>query len=78
MRGPPKIIAKFLEKFTTNDVYDILKDMGYITKDTIGWKLTDLGRLNGGKMSKSNFPTPTFDIDNIIDKMIEFWNKTHK
>ena len=19
-----------------------------------------------------------FDIDNIIDKMIEFWNKTHK
>ena len=28
MRGAPKIIAKYLENFTTNDVYDILKDMG--------------------------------------------------
>ena len=25
MRGSPKIITKFLENFTTNDVYDILK-----------------------------------------------------
>ena len=29
MRAAPKIIAQYLENFTTNDVYDILKDMGY-------------------------------------------------
>ena len=78
MRCPPSIIAKYLKNYTTNDVYEILKDMGYIVKDTIGWKLTELGRANGGQMSKSNFPTPTFDPENIIDKMIEFWNKTNK
>ncbi|MBE6732575.1 MAG: hypothetical protein E7561_01075 [Ruminococcaceae bacterium] len=78
MRCPPSIIAKYLKNYTTNDVYEILKDMGYIVKDTIGWKLTELGRANGGKMSKSNFPTPIFDPENIIDKMIEFWNNTHK
>lgn len=78
MRGAPIIIAKYLKNYSVQDVYDILKDMGYIVKDTVGWKLTELGRANGGKMSKSNFPTPTFDVEKITDKMIEFWNKTHK
>ena len=56
----------------------MLKDMGYIVKDTIGYKLTELGRANSGKMSKSNYPTPTFDVDIVIERMIEFWNKHHK
>ena len=78
MRCSPSIIAKHLKNYTTSDVYEILKDMGYIVKDTIGWKLTELGRANGGKMSKSSFLTPTFDLENVVDKMIEFWNNTHK
>lgn len=78
MRASAREIAKYLEGYTTKDVYDILKDMGYIAKDTIGWKLTELGRANGGKMSKSNFPTPTFDVDKIINQMIEFWHKLKK
>ena len=78
MRAAPKFIAKYLENYSAQDVYDILKDMGYIVRDTVGWKLTELGRANGGKMSNSNYPTPTFDVDKVIDQMMEFWNRTHK
>lgn len=75
MRGSPRIIARELIGCTTTDVYNILKDMGYIAKDTIGWKLTELGRSNGGRMSQSNYPSPTFDIGKVIDQMMAFCNK---
>lgn len=77
MHGSPSVIAKYLANFSTADVYEILKDMDYIVKDVVGWKLTDLGRANGGRMSRSNHPTPTFDIDKIIEQMIEFYKKNH-
>ena len=77
MRASAREIAKQLIGYKTQDVYEILKDMGYIVKDKIGWSLTEAGRNNGGKMSKSNYPVPTFDVDYIISKMTEYY-KEHK
>lgn len=52
--------------------------MGLIIKDKFGdWILTDIGKSIGGKMSNGNrLSVPTFEAEMIIDKMIEFCEKT--
>lgn len=74
MRKSARYIAQELINYTTDDVYEIWKDMGLVLKDRFGdWDLTELGKSIGGKLSKSNVrPVPTFDSAMIIDKMIEF------
>lgn len=77
MKKSARFIAQCFSGYTAKDVYDIWNDMGVIFKDKMGcWKLTDLGRNIGGSMSKSDYPQPVFEEDMIIDKMIEFFNKT--
>ena len=73
-RKSARFIAGMLSNYTTQDVYDIWKDMGLVIKDKFGgWILTDLGRSLGGKMSNGNrLSVPTFNADFIINKMIEF------
>ena len=73
-RKSARFIAEMFSNYTTNDVYDIWKDMGLVVKDNFGdWVLTDLGKSIGGKMSSGNrLSVPTFHADFIIDKMIEF------
>ncbi|MBR4101010.1 MAG: hypothetical protein IKK51_03915 [Oscillospiraceae bacterium] len=77
MKKSAKFIAQLLVGYTSKDVYDIWEDMGIVFKDKMGsWKITDLGRSIGGSMSKSDYSQPVFEEDIIIDKMIEFYNKT--
>lgn len=73
-RKSARFIANLLTNYSTKDVYNIWKDMGLVVKDKFGdWKLTDLGKNIGGKMSNGNsLSVPTFDDDMIIGKMIEF------
>lgn len=79
-RMSAKFIAQKLVNFSTSDVYEVWKDMGFVIKDKFGeWVLTELGRSNGGKISKSGYsPVPTFDVDKIIDMMIKFCEKHNK
>lgn len=58
---------------STEGIYEILKDIGYVFVDKFGdWALTDLGRANGGRMSKNNYrPVPTFDFDVIEGVIVE-------
>ena len=73
-RKTARFISQMLPNYTTKDVYEIWKDMGFVEKDKFGdWILTALGKSNGGRMSNGNrLSVPTFDADFIIDKMIEF------
>lgn len=78
-RMSARFIAQQLIGFTTKDVYEMWNDMGIVKKDKLGdWVLTELGRALGGRVSQGNHPVPTFKADEIIDKMIEFYNKNHK
>ena len=64
---------------STGEVYGMWKDMGLVDNKLGDWKLTDKGRENGGKTSKSGYnPVPTFESDTIIDKMIKHYKKAHK
>lgn len=67
-------------QLSTKSVYEMWEKMGFVVKDKFGdWALTELGRINGGKMSKSNnLPVPTFEFDDIVEKMIDFYKKNHK
>ncbi|MCD7893421.1 MAG: hypothetical protein LUG60_06925 [Erysipelotrichaceae bacterium] len=69
-RMSPRIMApKF--GMTTQGLYKVLNELGLVVKDSFGdWALTDAGKSVGGKMSKSNYPVPTFDFDTIA-KMIK-------
>lgn len=80
MRKPASLIARMLENFTTKDVYEMWKDMGIVVRDKFGdWVLTETGRNIGGRMSKNSYhPVPIFEDEFIIDKMIDFYNKTRK
>ena len=73
-RKSARFIAGMLSNCTTQDVYEIWKDMGIVVKDAFGdWVITDLGRSIGGRMSNgSRLSVPIFDAEFIIDKMIEF------
>lgn len=79
MRMSARFVAKELIGYTTAAVYEIWKDMGLVIKDKWGdWVLTDYGRSVGGRMSKgTRLSVPTFDVDQVIDMMIEFYKKTH-
>lgn len=74
MRKSARYIAQERMNYTTDDVYEIWKDMGLVLKDKFGdWALTELGKSIGGRLSKINVrPVPTFDSTMIIDKMIAF------
>ncbi len=78
-----RMSARFIAQqvcMSVKDVYEMWKDMGFVEKDKFGdWVLTNLGRENGGKMSSgSRLSVPTFDLDDITEKMIDFYNKTHQ
>ena len=55
-------------------VNKILSQMGYIMKDKFGnWILTELGKKKGGTYSQqTNYPVPTFDLENICLDIAEF------
>ena len=74
-----RMSARYVAKkvgMTTQWVYDLWNEMGLIIKDKFGdWVLTDLGKQNSGRMSKSNhLPAPTFDFGIIEKLMIDFYN----
>ena len=75
-----RLAARYVGKrigMSTEWVYDIWMKMGLVVKDKFGdWELTELGKLNGGRMSKSNYPVPTFEFKDIEKLMIDFYNKT--
>lgn len=78
-----RMSARFVGKevgLSTESVYKMWYDMGLIVKNQYGdWTLTQLGREIGGRMSSgSRLQVPTFDIDMIAERMIDFWNKTHR
>lgn len=79
-RKPASLIAKMLQNFTTKDVYEMWKDMGIVVKDKFGdWVLTEAGKSIGGRMSKNSYhPVPTFEDEDIINKMSEFFEKIKK
>lgn len=76
-RKSARFIAQMLCNYTTKNVYEIWEDMGLVVKDNLGdWILTDLGKAVGGRMSDGNrLSVPTFDVESIINKMIEFCEK---
>ena len=73
-RRSAKHIAKMIENYTTQDVYDVWKDMGLIIEKAGDWVLTDLGKEFGGKYSKA-YGVPIFEDKFIVDKMVEFTEK---
>lgn len=77
-----RMSARFIAKevgLTTKKVYEMWKGMGVVKKDKFGgWDLTELGRKMGGKLSKGNYPTPTFEFDSIVSGMVGFWNRKSK
>lgn len=83
MASSPRKSAYFFAKeligYSTSDVYEIWRDMGLVVKGKFGtWVLTALGVENGGKMSLSNHPTPTFNIDELFPKMVAFYEQHRK
>lgn len=68
--------ARELIGYSTSDVYEFWRDMGLVVKGKFGtWVLTALGVENGGKMSSSNHPTPTFNIEELFPKMVAFYEQ---
>ena len=59
---------------STEWIYKTWENMGLIEKDGhIGYKLTELGKENGGKMSQNSaVSVPTFDYDTIVALMDEY------
>lgn len=75
MRASARKIANFVSGCSTKDIYRYLQAMGFVAKDKFGWTLTELGKANGGKMSSSDYPTPTFIVEDIAKKIIKFKKK---
>lgn len=73
-----RMSARFIAKqvgLTTKKVYEMWKEMGVIENDKFGWSLTEAGRKLGGKLSKGDYPVPTFKLEDITNAMVKFWNK---
>lgn len=68
-----RMSARFVaERFgnTAKWVYSVWEDMGLVAIDKYGdWALTDAGRNMGGRMSKGNYPVPTFKYNEIAKEM---------
>ena len=77
-----RMSAQFVGKkvgLSTASVYKMWSDMDLIKKNKFGnWSITDLGRVNGGKMSNSKNPVPTFNFDVIELMMIDFYNSKQR
>lgn len=55
---------------TAKWVYQVLEEHGLVEEDTWGeWTLTEKGRRNGGRMSKGNYPVPTFKF-NVVEEIL--------
>ena len=75
-----RISARFLGNIigmSAKAIYAIWQQLGLVTPDKCGgWDLTDLGKSIGGRLSKSNYPVPTFDYE-VIKKMTKDFTAKH-
>ena len=76
-----RMSARFIAQkigLTTEAVYEMWSNMGIVRKDNWGdWILTGAGRELGGRLSKGQYPVPTFKFDDIVAAMISFCNKSN-
>lgn len=69
MRASSKFIGN--EIGASKELVDAtLQSLGYIEDTSNGFKLTDLGRSKGGKITESDYPSITFD-DEVINELYD-------
>ena len=83
MSNPGRMSARFIGRavgLSTQCVYKMWHEMGLIVKDKYGdWTLTEFGQSIGGKMSNGNhLSVPTFKFDDIVPKMVDYYNANFK